>query len=394
MTQKKKICLVVQRYGVEVNGGAELQARQMAERLSDQYDVTVYTTKAIDYISWANEYACDREDLNGVHVCRFPVEHPRRPEIFDSINQRFLSGNLYGKKWEDAWFEAQGPYTPALIEALRIHRDDFSAFLVFTYLYYPSVYGLPILKEKAIFIPEAHDEPFLRLERVRQEFQCPHAFFFNTKEEEKLVRERFWNEQISSDIGGVGVDSPKDVDTERFRHKYELGDTSYLLYVGRIDEGKNCHEMFRYWDSYKRRNPSNLKLILMGKAVIPVPEREDIRVLGFVSDEDKFDGMAGAQFLWLPSKFESLSMVVLESLLMGTPVLVNSSCEVLRAHCLKSNAGLYYENYMQFEQAVNRLLTDQTLYTALAKNGPDYVKKNYNWNDIIRKLSALIESIQ
>ena len=52
---KKKICCVVQRYGMEVNGGAELHCRQISERLTPFYDVEVLTTKAIDFMSWKDE---------------------------------------------------------------------------------------------------------------------------------------------------------------------------------------------------------------------------------------------------------------------------------------------------------------------------------------------------
>ena len=79
----KKICFVVQRYGLEVNGGAELHCRQLAEHLRPFYDVTVLTTKAVDYISWANAYEKDEEEINGVRVLRFGVEHPREMEIFN-----------------------------------------------------------------------------------------------------------------------------------------------------------------------------------------------------------------------------------------------------------------------------------------------------------------------
>lgn len=49
--------------------------------------------------------------------------------------------------------------------------------------------------------------------------------------------------------------------------------------------------------------------------------------------------------LVLPSKFESLSIVVLEAFSLKIPVLVNSACEVLKSHCIKSQGGLYYRKY-------------------------------------------------
>ena len=44
---KRKLAFVVQRYGLEVNGGAELLSRQLVEHLQQQYDIEVLTTKAI-----------------------------------------------------------------------------------------------------------------------------------------------------------------------------------------------------------------------------------------------------------------------------------------------------------------------------------------------------------
>lgn len=389
---RKKICFVVQRYGLEVNGGAELLCRQLAERMTDRYEVHVFTSKAVDYNTWANVYPQEQESINGVTVHRFAVEHPRRAARFNHINAMFYAGELHPGYEEDAWFEAEGPYTPALITALDAARDTYSAFIFFTYLYYTSVYGLPVVREKAIFVPTAHDEPFLVMDRVHRVFAAPRAYFYMTADEQKLVEERFHTASIPSAIGGAGVTLPEGIDGARFREKYHL-DGDYIIYVGRIDEGKNCDEMFRYWQAYKERSPGPLKLVMMGKEMIPVPAREDLVSLGFVSDRDKFDGIAAAKFLLLPSKFESLSIVVLEAFSLKVPVLVNGACPVLKSHCTESGAGLYYTNFMEFEGAVNALLRKPDLYAALSQNGPAYVDQHYQWSVITGKLAGLIEGI-
>lgn len=390
---KKKICFVIQRYGLEVNGGAEAYCRELAEKLLALYDVSVFTTRAIDYMTWCDEYPAGRQELNGVHVHRYPVEHPRRQAIFDELNGRFLKGALQGPQAENGWFQEQGPYSPALLDALRRHHDDYDVFVMCTYLYYQTVYGTALVRDKAILIPMTHDEPYLQFGRVKALFRQPRAFLYLTEEERDLVQRRMHTEKIPYAVGGAGVDLPADISAARFRAKYGLGGTPYVIYVGRIDEGKGCDVMFRYWQAYRESHPGPLKLVLMGKPVIPVPQRDDLLSLGFVSEQDKFDGMAGARFLLLPSRFESLSIVVLESMLLGVPVLVNGACAVLRGHCRKSNAGLYYENYAQFAAATDRLLGDETLYTALCANAPRYVQRDYRWDAITKRFAGLVDLV-
>lgn len=387
----KKICFIVQRYGLEVNGGAELHCRQLAEHLVGQFDVTVLTTKAIDYISWANEYEKDEESINSVKVKRFAVPFPRDMKVFNKINDEFFLGKITSPKQEREWIDKQGPYLPDLIKYLKYNHDIYDVFIFFTYLYYPTVIGINEVADKAIVIPTAHDEPFLKMEIFRNVFVKPKALFYNTTEERKLITEKFSNAHIKSDIGGVGVEIPNDINPKRFMDKYHLD--NYIIYVGRIDEGKKCDVLFKYFSLYKKRNINDVKLVLMGKNVIKIPKHKDIYSLGFVNDQDKFDGMSGAELLILPSEFESLSMVVLESLSLNVPVIVNGDCEVLKGHCLKSNAGLYYKNYFEFESCINYILEHKAERAQMGSNGIRYVKNNYQWPVIVKKLSVLIDYV-
>ena len=84
----EKIAFVCQRYGLEVNGGSELYCRQVAERLAEYYEVTVYTTCALDYTTWANHYPAGEETINGVRVKRWPVRKERKQERFDRISAK------------------------------------------------------------------------------------------------------------------------------------------------------------------------------------------------------------------------------------------------------------------------------------------------------------------
>lgn len=389
----KKICLVVQRYGLEVNGGAELQCRQFAEQLTSQYkEVHVVTTKAIDYVTWENEYTADEEVINNVVVHRFKTAHPRNQKEFDEINGRFFRGEIFTREDENEWMEKQGPASPELLKYLEENYDTYDAFLFYTYLYYSTAMGLPLVADKAILIPEAHDDPFYRMHIFDDVFTKPKGIMFNTEEERSLIHKKYNNDYIPSELGGVGIELPEDINGDRFKEKYGLD--KYIVYVGRIDVSKNCHMLFSYFSEYKKRNKDdNLKLVLMGKPVIEVPKDENIISLGFVDDQDKFDGIAGATALVLPSEFESLSMVVLEAMSVYTSVMVYGKCEVLKGHCTKSNGAFYFNNYFEFETQLNFLKRDSNELRIMLDNAYEYVQENYRWNIILDRLDSLIEEI-
>ena len=133
-----------------------------------------------------------------------------------------------------------------------------------------------------------------------------------------------------------------------------------------------------------------MKLVLIGKEIINVPQREDMISLGFVSETDKYDAMAGAKLMVMPSQYESLSIVVLESMELGVPVAINGECDVLKGHCIKSNGGLYYKGYYEFEGILNYLLTHEKERALMGKNGKKYVNDNYCWEKVTQNLKNLI----
>ena len=83
-----KFAFVTPRYGEEIVGGAEMAARMIAERLVSQlgWPVEIFTTRAKDIVTWANEYPGGTETLNGVVVHRFDVTSGR-PDHFFSFSE-------------------------------------------------------------------------------------------------------------------------------------------------------------------------------------------------------------------------------------------------------------------------------------------------------------------
>ena len=387
----KRIAIINQRYGLEVNGGSEVHARMLAERLSVHYNVEVLTTCALEYTTWENHYNEGIHNINGVCVRRFSVDKPRDTLRFNEISMKVLTKELNDTKTEQEWVDEQGPYCPKLIDYISENENEYDVFIFVTYLYYLTVRGIGIVSKKALLVPTAHDEPPIYLNVYKEVFLCPQAIAFNTEEEQSFIYKLFDNRGIPNEIIGVGIDVPSSVKPDKFRVQH--GVDNYILYVGRIDENKGCAELFSFFSEYKEKNPSDLKLVLMGNEIMSMPHNPEIISLGFVSEEVKFDGMSGAKLLIMPSAYESLSIVVLESMALEVPVVVNGKCEVLRVHCKKSNAGLFYLSYDEFEGCMNYIYKHDDEYTIMKKNARIYVEQNYRWDLIITKLMHMIDVI-
>lgn len=392
----KKVAFVVQRYGAEVNGGAETLARQMAEHLNKEYDVSVLTTKALDYITWEDYYKEDYEVINQVRVRRFPVDKPRNIKEFSRLCKKVLDNEKHTLAMEEEWFDKQGPYSPGLIQYIKDNKDNYDVFIFMTYLYYTTVKGLPAVKDKAVLIPTAHDEAPVYLKIFREIFNMPRGIFYLTHEECEFTQKLFNNSNIinNNGYGGSGIEIPDSVNADFIKDKYGIED--YIVYAGRIDVSKGCKELFKYFKKYKRHNKNNLKLVLIGKEVMRVPHNSNIISLGFVSEQEKYDVMAGARALIMPSAFESLSIVVLEALGLGIPVICNGKCDVLKGHCKRSGAGIAYEDYRQFEAAINRVIneigSDEDLCRTIRNNAMEYVRNNYTWDIIMKRFNEVIEA--
>jgi glycosyltransferase involved in cell wall biosynthesis len=215
---------------------------------------------------------------------------------------------------------------------------------------------------------------------------------YNSFEERRLIHAVSANHDVPGVVVGVGSALPERTDPARFRQKYGLAGP-FAIYVGRIDENKGCRELFAFFQQYVAASRSPLSLVLVGTAVLPVPDHPRIRHLGFLADADKFDAIAAADVLVMPSYYESLSMVALEAWGLGRPVLANGRCEVLRGQCLRSNAGLYYETAEEFVEALGALERGPRLRDALGRNGREYYRRHYTWPVIERKYLDMLERL-
>jgi glycosyltransferase involved in cell wall biosynthesis len=393
--QRLRIAYVVQRYGVEVNGGSETHCRGLAERLARNHDVEVLTTRAMDYVTWKDEYPEGTADINGVRVRRFGVDHPRRPAEFDEAS-RTVFVEAHTEKDELRWMKLQGPYSSPLLAYLEQKRSDYDIFLFQTYLYATTYFGLPLVSDRAVLIPTAHDELPIYLDIFDKIFREARYLLCLSPEELAFLKRRFFDIGLKGEVIGSGIDPipdlPLDPQWEQLRER--LGDSRFVLYVGRVDESKGCGILIEFFQRYIAEvSGTDLKLLMVGKAVMPVPDLPWIVASGFVPEATKYWAISQCEFMVAPSPYESLCIAALESWLLGKPVLANGDCAVLRGQCVRSNGGLWYANYEEFREAMNCLLNDDALVRALGTQGEAFVRKTYTWEEMDRRLMGVLSSI-
>ena len=388
---KKKIAFVNHRYGLEVTGGSELHCRVLADRLKNIYDVTVLTTCAIDDSSWANYYPEGDQYIEDIHVIRFPVEHERKWDNYIDY-EKLVKDDNHMFEDEIQWIMDQGPYSPQLFRYIHECYKEYDAVIFMTYLYYTSAICMLGI-QNALFLPTAHDEKPLYMAHYKKVFNQPQGFIFNTDEEKNLIYKVFpFTKEKMSVTGCFGIDIPDlsiDIDVQK-----DFGiSKEYILYAGRITESKGCDDLISNFIKYKSETKKELELVLIGKKDMAIPDRDDIKFLGFVSDEEKMALMKSARLFCIASHFESLSIVVLEAMACKTPILVTSKCEVLKGHVQKSKAGYCFDDYKDFKKAIEEVLTDNKMYLSMAENGRKYVENNYSWDKIIANLCEIIEKV-
>jgi glycosyltransferase involved in cell wall biosynthesis len=382
-----KLAFVIQRYGLEVNGGAELHCRWLAERLARRHEVEVFATRALDYLEWRNHYPAGTEIVNGVPVHRFTVRRPRNARAFASLSNLCFH-EVHTRQEEEAWVRENGPYSPALVRAVGRARDRFDRFLFYCYRYYHSYHGLAAARERALLVPTAEEDPAINLGIFKELFRSPRGVVYLTPEEQALVEDASGNREVPSVVIGSGLNLPEKDRSLDFRAKHGLG-RAFVLYVGRVDRNKGAVTLFAYFRKFLEETRADVDLVLAGRSVVPIPDHPHIRHVGFITEVEKVAALEQCRLLVVPSPYESLSVITLEAWKLGVPVLANARCRVLMGQCLRSNGGLFYHGYAEFAEGLRLLLDEPDLASALGRQGQAYVEREYAWETVEAKMEQL-----
>lgn len=383
-----RLLWVVPRFGADIVGGAETLVRQLALRaVPAAWRAEVATTCAVDHERWANVLPPGATTDAALTVHRFPVS-PRDPARFEAAHHRVLAGTA-GYADELEWL-AQGVTSVDMERYLDANASAYDLVVLAPYLFGTTVWGAFAAADRAALVPCLHDEPYARLHTVRAMLAGVRGCLFNAPGEERLARRLA--DIRDCGVVGSGFDPPEGP-AGPFAPAEGIG--PYLLYAGRLEEGKRVDVLVDHVARMRREDPRAPRLVLVGRGGYRPPRhaRDAVVHVGYVTEEQKRAAYANALALVNPSVMESLSLVLLEAWLEGTPAIVAAGSEVMRDHVATCGGGFTFEGHDDLRAAVRALRDDPSAARRMGALGREYVLDTYGWPAVRRRFRETAERL-
>lgn len=380
-------------YGPQITGGAEFQCRRTAEELAARgVPVEVLTTTAGGVTSnWdVPAFPAGADELNGVPIRRFPTR-PRNAAAFDELNLRLLAGDRLSLA-EEAVFVREIIASDELQGAIAAAYNE-RVFIFTPYMFGTSYWGRRAAAGRDFLIPCVHDEGYAYMRLYAQQISHACGLLFYSAAEQQLANKLYPLRPEAQCVLGGGIDTNVTGDAARFRAQFGI-DGPFLLYAGRRDAGKNTPLLLEYILQYRMAG-GLLPLVCIG-AGDPIPAdlctQGDVIDLGFVDPQAKCDAYAAATALVQPSVHESFGVVLMESWVCGTPVLVHSDCAVTRGFVEESGGGLHFRSFAEFGGSLDYLLARPDVAQRMGAAGGAYVRRHFTWDAVLERLLTFLTS--
>lgn len=383
VTQRKfrNILIITSLFTENPRGGSDRHTLELVRILRKVSDITVLTSTAVDYQTWKSVLKPGVHEMENTKVIRFVPQRERKIQSFNRFLTKFYKRKFKKDLDYKEFVNEQGPVVPELVRYLESNSNHFDLVLFIGYLYYPIIYSIPLVKSKSILIPTLHDEPPAYFPIYKKTFTDDLGYAFNTPEELEIFENIYKFTPSNFEIIGVCTTIPS------ISSKPGIVEPPYIVYIGRVDQGKGIFTLIEYFIEWRNSIGSKLKLVIIGMGDIRL--EEGIIHLSEITEEEKIHLLRHAYFLVNPSPLESFSIVLMEAWLLGVPVLVNGSSKVLKNHCIRSNAGLYYSDKESFFASMNYLSKNPVMCEKMGKNGKIYVEENYSEDRILEKFYRL-----
>lgn len=357
-----------------------------------------------------------------MNVCVLTWEYPPRTVGGLSRHCYALTRSLHRYGWDASVVTLSHPGAPARseedgVEVSRVVPPDYGDFLTWTLVYNYSLADAAVrLHERKVFdLIHAHDwMTFLAASILKHSLNLPLVTTFHSTERgrrggipssfEKMINDIEWlgayeaaqviavsnaiGREITQDLdvpGGKvsvvhnGMDIVPSVDGEAsIKGEFASADERIVLFVGRLVREKGVEDLLEAGPSILREHPE-AKLVIVGEGGLhgTLCRRADelgmsqkVYVTGRLTDHALRGLYACADVMVVPSTYEPFGYAALEGMARGVPVVAARTgglSEIItdRVDGLLTIPG----NPGSIAEAVNRLLSDRNLATAISRNG-------------------------
>ncbi len=394
-------------------GGTERLVRRLSEELVQQFgdQVTVFTTNCYSGEGFFNpaqaRMPTGQENLNGVHIRRFPVSSwlskmvQRPSQIAYSIGLPF---NQYLRTL------ASGPVVPGLSRAIREFQADVVMASSFPLMHmFTALCASHASKKPCVLHGGLHPQDDWGFNRpmIYQAIQRADAYIANTPFEGHYVIDHGADSNRVTAVGlGVDYQLFEGISTEDARRKLNLPLHEPLVgYIGQLGQQKGVHILIQAMAEVWKLIPESYLLIAGAHAafanqlehqVTGLPEefrRKVIYKFNFNEEEKPWLFSALDVFAY-PSGYESFGITFLEAWSASKPVIgcwrgaVTDVIDYGRDGLL-----VHYLKVKELADAILLLLHNRTWAREMGKMGQRKVRERYNWHEISREFRKIYQSV-
>lgn len=184
---------------------------------------------------------------------------------------------------------------------------------------------------------------------------------------------------------------------EAVKQQYADG-REYFIFAGALHPRKNVVALLKAFISFKRRQKSAMKLVIVGRMAwkfeelahlrATMPFKDDVKWVGYMGVDELSKVMGGAYALVYASLFEGFGIPILEAMKCGVPGIVSNTSSMPE---VVGGAGILIDptDTAEIAAAMEKIYKDETLHAQLSARALLQAEK-FSWD---RSAGQLWESI-
>ncbi|MGB0392194.1 MAG: glycosyltransferase family 4 protein [Salibacteraceae bacterium] len=207
-------------------------------------------------------------------------------------------------------------------------------------------------------------------------------------------------EKIDVVFNGVSeVYKPLGEDEKITTRKFHTNGKEYFIFIGSIQPRKNLAQLFKAYDSFKKANKTDIKLLIVGekrwwtkpiqKAFDAMDYQDDVIFSGRMEQEELSRALASSLALVYVSFFEGFGIPIIEAMNCDVPVITSNVTSMPE---VAGKAGVYVSpfDYQSIQEGMEKIAFNKELVAELVEAGK-IQRQNFSWDQTAEKLWDSIE---